>query len=259
MFQFSANLNFLFTEVSPAERFKAAAAAGFKAVECMFPQEFGLVETQRLLAEAGVRLCLFNIRAGNWSAGERGLACLAGREEEFYHYVDEAAAFAACLGVTRVNCLSGIAAGDPARAEDVLVERVRHAADRCAKAGLTLLLENINTLDMPGFLVSTTQTAFRVMDRAGRDNVKLQYDIYHAQRMEGELVGTLRAHKDRIGHIQVADNPGRGQPGTGEIAYRFVLEAIRDAGYDGCVGLEYVPTPDTAASLGWIGEYGFAL
>ena len=250
----AANLGFLFTELPMSERYAAAARAGFAAVEFMFPQEIGLEEVRSGLDGAGVRLQLFNLRAGRWGEGERGIACLDGREEEFFGSVEEAAEYAAGLGVPRCNCLSGICPGDRKRAEDILVERVAHAADIFRKRGLVLLLENINTSDTPGFLLSTTEAVFRVIDRTKRDNVKLQYDIYHAQRMEGELVGRIRDNLDRIGHIQIADNPGRHQPGTGEINYRYVFDQIRESGYEGWLGLEYVPTPNTEESFGWMGE-----
>ncbi len=257
MLRFSANLSFLFNEVPMIERCRAAAAAGFKAVEFMFPQDIGLVEVGTALKSAGVSLELFNIRAGNWSEGERGLACLAGREEEFIANVREAIEFAVGLGVPRVNCLAGLCLGDCRQAEDILVERLAVAADMFAKHGLTLLVENINTVDMKGFLVSTTKTAFRIMDRVKRDNVKLQYDIYHAQRMEGELAATMLNNLDRIGHIQIADNPGRGQPGTGEINYCFILEKLRESAYSGWVGLEYLPRPNTQQSLTWLKTLAF--
>ncbi len=251
MLNFSANLSFLFQELPLAERY-AAAANGFHAVEFMFPQDVGREKVTQELAAANVKMQLFNMRAGNWAAGERGTACLAGREEEFFTAVDEAIEYAVALDVPRVNCLSGIPRDDRNMAEDILVERVTVAADMFAKRGLTLLLENINTYDMPGFLMSTTRDIFRVLDRVKRDNVKLQYDLYHAQRMEGDLVQTLLANLDRIGHIQIADNPGRGQPGTGEINYPFVLKKIDECGYAGWVGLEYIPVPDTVNSFDWL-------
>ncbi len=252
MLNFSANLSFLFQELPMAERYAAAAANGFRAVEFLFPQDEGREKVAEALAAANVQLQLFNMRAGDWSAGERGIASLIGREDEFFAAVDEAIEYAVALGVPRVNCLPGLVRDNRARAEDILVERLTVAADMFAKKGLTLLLENINTIDMPGFLLPTTRDVFRIIDRVKRDNVKLQYDLYHAQRMEGELVQTLLANLDRIGHIQIADNPGRGQPGTGEINYPFVLQKFDECGYTGWVGLEYKPVPDTVSSFDWL-------
>lgn len=252
MVRFAANLSFMFTEVSMEERYAAAAKAGFTAVEFMFPQEMGVAAVRSGLDLAGVGLQLFNLRAGRWGQGERGIACLEGREEEFADSVREAAEYAVALGVPRCNCLAGLCHGDRRRAEDILVERVAHAADVFQRRGLVLLLENINTNDMPGFLLSTTESVFRIIDRVKRDNVKLQYDIYHAQRMEGELTRRLRDNRERIGHIQIADNPGRHQPGTGEIRFEYLFDQIDQSGYDGWIGLEYIPTPDTTASLAWM-------
>lgn len=256
MLNFSANLSFLFQELPMADRYAAAAKAGFKAVEFMFPQDIGLDRVKRSLKDAGVSLQLFNLRAGNWLAGERGLACLSGRDDEFAATVHEAAEYAVGLSVPRVNCLCGLLPdSDISRAEDLVVERLRYAADQFAQHNLTLLIENINRFDMPGFFVSTTARAFRIMDRVGADNLKLQYDIYHAQRMEGELIATLEKRIDRIGHIQIADNPGRHQPGTGEICYSRVLRCIEKLNYQGWVGLEYIPSPTTLESFDWMEEF----
>lgn len=256
MVRFAANLSFMFTEVPMRERYAAAARAGFTAVEFMFPQDIGTEEVRSGLDRAGVGLQLFNLRAGRWDQGERGIACLEGREDEFADSVREAAEYAAALNVPRCNCLAGLCRGDKNRAEDILVERVGHAADVFRERGLVLLLENINTNDMPGFLLPTTESVFRIIDRVKRDNVMLQYDVYHAQRMEGELTRRLRDNIGRIGHIQIADNPGRHQPGTGEIRFDYLFEQIRESGYGGWIGLEYIPTPDTAASLAWMRDIG---
>lgn len=252
MLNFTANLSFLFQEMPMSERYAAAAASGFRAVEFMFPQGLGKERVAKALSDAGVELQLFNMRAGDWAGGERGTAALADREDEFFAAVEEAIEYAAALGVPRVNCHSGLVFADEKRAEEIMVERLIVAADRFAKHGLTLVVENINTYDMPGFLLSTPNKVFRILDRIKRDNVKLLYDIYHAQRMQGELVNTLLANIDRIGHIQVADNPGRNQPGTGEINYPFVFRKIEESGYAGWIGLEYIPASDTVASFGWL-------
>jgi hydroxypyruvate isomerase len=253
--RFSANLNFLFADRPMAERFAAAAANGFDSVEMMFPHELGLERVEALLAGSGLSLRLFNMGAGDWASGERGLACLEGRDGEFAGAVDKAVMYAGRLGTPRVNCLAGIPKGDRARATDILHERVAYAADAFARHGLTLLLENINEKDVPGFLLSRTGTILSLMDRLGRDNIRLQYDIYHAQRMEGELTPTLLGNLDRIGHIQVADNPGRHQPGTGEVNFPFLFGKLAEAGYDGWIGLEYTPLGEAASSLAWMRDW----
>ncbi len=247
--RFAANLSLLFTEHAFLDRFGAAAGAGFDRVEYMFPYDFEPAELRARLDEHGLEQVLFNLPAGDWAAGERGIAADPARVDEFRAGVERALEYAAALDVPRVNCLAG-RTGDRA----TLVENLRFAAERFAAAGRTLLVEHVNTRDVPGFLVPTTTEAISVLDEVAH-GVKLQFDVYHAQVMEGDLVNRLRALLDRIGHVQVADNPGRHQPGTGEIDFGFVLAELDAMGYDGTVGLEYLPEPDTLASLAWLDRY----
>jgi len=251
--RFAANLTMLFTEVPFLDRFERAALAGFKAVEFLFPYAHPAEEIRRRLDEHQLTLVLHNLPAGDWDAGERGIACLPDRVDEFRAGVAKAITYAKALGVTQLNCLAGRApAGvDPAVLSRTLVENLRFAAAALRLADLKLLLEPINTVDIPGFFVSRTVEALAIIDEVGADNLFLQYDLYHAQRMEGELAATLEKHLARIAHVQLADNPGRHEPGTGEINYPFLFAHLDRIGYRGWVGCEYKPATTTEAGLHW--------
>lgn len=252
--RFAANLTMLFTEVPFLDRFDAAARAGFQAVEFLFPYVFEANDIKARLDANGLQLVLHNLPAGDWDAGERGIACHPDRVEEFRAGVERAIAYAQTLGVKQLNCLVGKApAGVPDRVlRETLVANLRHAAARLKAAGLRLLVEPINNYDIPGFYLSRTQQALDLLDEVGADNAFVQYDIYHAQRTEGELAATLQKHLARIGHVQLADNPGRNEPGTGEINYAFLFRHLDRIGYDGWVGCEYKPASNTEAGLGWL-------
>lgn len=256
----AANLTFLFQEHPFLERFAAARAAGFRYVEYMFPYPYSPQELQRGLAEHGLQQVLYNLPAGDWEGGDRGIAAHPDRVEEFRQGVKKALEYAPYLGAKQINVLVGKRL--EGREEDqyqTLLENLDYAAEALDKAGLTLLLEPINTYDIPGFFINTTPQALDLFSQVQAPNLKLQYDLYHMQRMEGRLTQTLRECLEFIGHIQIADVPGRNQPGTGELNYPFLLTELDRIGYQGYVGLEYVPKPDTLSSLGWIKEYGFAL
>lgn len=252
--RFAANLTMLFTEVPFLERFAAAAEAGFRGVEFLFPYEFDKRRIAGALSAHGLQLVLHNLPAGDWAAGERGIACHPGRIAEFRAGVPRAIEYAKVLGCPRVNCLAGIAPPGVAvdQARRTLVENLRFAAAELKDAGIELLLEPVNTRDVPGFLVSRTQQALEIMDEVGSDNLKLQFDIYHAQVMEGDLTPTIEAQLGRIGHLQVADNPGRHEPGTGEINYPYLFRRLDELGYAGWIGCEYKPRAATAAGLDWL-------
>ncbi len=249
----AANLSMLWTEIPFLDRFEAASRAGFRGVEFLFPYAHPAGEIRRRLDACGVELVLHNLPAGDWDAGERGIACHPDRVAEFREGVGRAVDYGRALSVPRLNCLAGKApAGVPADVlRRTLVENLRFAAAELGRHGITLLLENINTFDIPGFLVSRTADAVSILDEVGAPNALLQYDAYHAQRMEGELAGTLTRLLPRIGHVQIADNPGRNEPGTGEIDYRFLLAHLDRLGYAGWVGCEYKPATTTDAGLGW--------
>lgn len=252
--RFAANLSYLFTEVPFERRFAAAAEAGFTAVEFHFPYAFPAARLADAARDAGVDIVLFNLPPGDWSAGERGIACHPDRVDEFRDGVARAVEYAQALGCPRLNCLAGLlpAGVDAATARATLVANLRFAAQALAAAGLTLLLEPINTRDMPGFFVSTSRQALDIIAETGAPNLRLQYDLYHAQVMEGDLARTLAAELPRIGHVQIADAPGRHEPGTGAIDFPFLFGHLDRLGYAGWVGCEYAPTSDTAASLGWL-------
>ena len=252
--RFAANLSMLFTELPLLDRFERAARAGFSSVEMQFPYEASAADIQQRLVANRLKLVLHNLPAGDWAAGDRGIACDPARVAEFRAGVARAMAYATALGVPQLNCLSGKApAGvDAAVLRQTLVGNVRFAAAALKAAGLKLLLEPINNHDVPGFWLNHTALAISVLDEAGADNAFLQYDVYHAQRCEGELANTLSQHLARIGHIQVADTPGRHEPGTGEINYGFLFSHLARIGYTGWVGCEYKPATTTEAGLGWL-------
>ena len=251
--KFAANLTMLFNEQPFLDRFERAAKAGFEAVEFLFPYGFEAREIRRRLDDHGLQLVLHNLPAGDWDQGERGIACHPDRVAEFRAGVQRALDHAALLGAPQLNCLAGKtpAGVDPTRLRATLVENLAFAAERLKAAGLRLLIEPINTYDIPGFYLNRTQQAADVLAEVGADNLLIQYDIYHAQRMEGELAATIEKHLPRIGHIQLADNPGRNEPGSGEINYAFLFERIDRLGYQGWIGCEYKPAATTEAGLGW--------
>ncbi|MCC5884482.1 MAG: hydroxypyruvate isomerase [Halomonas sp.] len=252
--KFAANLSMLFTEEDFLDRFKAAAEAGFKGVEYLFPYDYTAVEIRARLDEYGLTQVLHNLPAGDWGAGERGIACHPDRVEEFRAGVEKAIDYATVLGCKQVNCLAGIQPQGVSleQARRTLVENLRYAAEKLAAAGILLLAEPINTRDIPGFFLNRTEQALAIFDEVGSRNLKLQYDIYHMQIMEGDLAPTIEKHLDRIAHVQLADNPGRHEPGTGEIHYPFLFAHLDRLGYDGWIGCEYKPKTTTKEGLGWL-------
>lgn len=249
----AANLSMLFTEHAFLDRFEQAAKAGFQAVEFQFPYAFEAQQIAQRLKDHGLQAVLHNLPAGDWQAGERGIACHPERVDEFKAGVAQAIRYAQVLGVTQLNCLAGIA---PAGVADkvlrrTLVHNLRYAAQELQQVGLKLLIEPINTFDIPGFYVNRTAQVIDLLEEVGAENAFIQYDVYHAQRMEGELAATLQARLPRIAHIQVADNPGRHEPGNGEINFAFLFAHLDRIGYQGWVGCEYSPASTTEAGLVW--------
>ncbi|OMG52148.1 hydroxypyruvate isomerase [Azonexus hydrophilus] len=253
--KFAANLSFLFTEVPFPERFARAAAAGFTGVEYLFPYDWPAHEVAQWLQSADVEQVLFNLPPGDWAAGERGLACLPQRQGEFAESVEQALDYAMVLDCERVHCLAGLrpAGCDEAMLETTFVANLRHAADRFATIGATVMIEPINSrIDMPGYWLDDVGKGFRLLQAVDRSNVKLQLDLYHAQIIQGDLARTIEANIGDIGHVQIADNPGRHEPGSGEIHYPFLFELLDRLGYTGWVGCEYKPQTTTEAGLGWL-------
>ncbi len=251
--KFAANLSMLFTEHPFLDRFERAAQAGFTAVEFLFPYAFEARDIKARLDANKLQLVLHNLPAGDWDAGERGIACLPDRSAEFREGVGRAIDYAKQLGVHQLNCLAGKAPAGASEAtlRKTFVDNLRYAAAELKAANLKLLIEPINTFDIPGFFLNRSAQALAILDDVGADNAFLQYDAYHMQRMEGELAATIEKHLARIAHIQIADNPGRHEPGTGEIDHAFLFHHLDRIGYSGYVGCEYKPATTTEAGLGW--------
>lgn len=254
--KFAANLTMLFNEVPFLDRFEAAARAGFSAVEFLFPYPYGAAELADKLETNRLRLVLHNLPAGNWEAGERGIACLPDRVAEFRDGVGRAIDYAKALRVSQLNCLVGIPTPDVThdRARSTIIENLRFAAAALEKEGIKLLVEPCNAYDIPGFALNRSGETLDVIDEVASSNLYLQYDIYHMQRMEGELAATLQKLLPRIAHIQLADNPGRHEPGTGEINYAFLFDWLDRLGYSGHIGCEYKPRTTTLEGLTWLRE-----
>jgi hydroxypyruvate isomerase len=255
--KFAANLTMLFNEIDFLDRFEAAAKAGFTGVEYLFPYDFDKNELAERLSRYGLAQALHNLPAGNWAAGERGIAILPDRVEEFRASVHRAIDYATALGCPQVNCLAGLApaGADRARLRATFVENLDFAARELKAAGIRLLIEPINTRDMPGFFLNHTREAADLIRDVGSDNLFIQYDIYHMQIMEGDLARTIEAHLPQIAHIQIADNPKRGEPGTGEINFPFLFNHLDAIGYAGWIGCEYKPRTTTLEGLAWFAPY----
>jgi hydroxypyruvate isomerase len=255
--KFCANLTLLYNEHDFMARFAAAAEAGFSGVEYLFPYDFDKDQLARQLREHKLTQVLHNLPAGNWSGGERGIACHPDRVAEFKNGVGKAIEYATALGCKQLNCLAGIRppAVDPQNAREIFIRNLQYAAPLLANSGIKLLIEPINTRDIPGFFLNYTQQALDIIKAAGSDNLFLQYDIYHMQIMEGDLARTIEANIELIPHMQLADNPGRNEPGTGEINFPWLFSHIDKIGYQGWIGCEYKPATSTAAGLGWVKPY----
>ena len=257
--RFAANLTMLFTEYPFLERFDRAARAGFEAVEFLFPYDEDVDAIRDALRRNGLTQVLFNLPAGDFAGGERGIANDPERVAEFRDGVGRALEIAALLECRQLNCLVGLELSDVPldRQWGTMVENLRFASEQAKSAGVRQVVEPLNNIDTPGFLLVTTHDALRLLDEVGSDNLRIQYDVYHMQRMEGNLSATVRDHLGQIGHIQVADSPTRNQPGTGEINYPFIFKTLDEIGYGGSIGCEYKPRPSTEESLGWLRDWGY--
>lgn len=263
MIRLAANLSMLFNEHAFLDRFAAAASAGFKGVEYLFPYAFDAEDIKHALQEAQVEQVLFNLPPGDWEAGERGLACLPGREGEFRDSVIEALRYAEVLNCPRMHAMAGLLpeGADVATQADhhaTYVRNLRFAAGEAAKVGRDILIEPINTRDMPGFFLSRQAQAMAIIEDVGADNLKLQFDLYHCQIMDGDLIRHLECQFDAIGHIQVAGVPERHEPNVGEVHYPAIFERLSALGYCGWIGCEYRPRAETRAGLVWSEPWGLA-
>jgi hydroxypyruvate isomerase len=255
--RFAANLTMMFNEIPFLERFDAAAKAGFQAVEFALPYAYEPQVLKECLDRNKLQLVLNNMPAGDWDGGERGIACRPDRVEECRAGVRTAIRYAKALGFPQLNCLAGIrpAGADEKVLRKTFVENLKFAAKQTQEAGVRLLTEPISTVCFPGFYLNKTEQALDILREVASDNLKIQYDIYHMQLMEGDLAGTLQRHLDKIGHIQIGDNPGRHEPGTGEINYTFLFDFLDSIGYTGTIGCEYIPKAGTVEGLGWFSRY----
>jgi len=256
--RFAANLSFMFQDLGFLDRFDAAAEAGFKVVEFLFPYDHPPETIAARLGKNGLALALFNTPAGDWSDGERGLAALPGRESEFRDGVDVAIRYAQAARCPIIHTMAGLwpDGRDRTEGERIYRDNLRWAADRAAAAGLTAVIEPINTRDIPGYFLNYSHQATAIIDELGRPNLKLQFDLYHAQIMEGDLATKIRALAGRYAHVQIAGNPGRNEPDIGEVNYAYLFDLFDDIGYTGWIGCEYRPKGDTRAGLGWAKRYG---
>ena len=251
--KFAANLSMLFTELPFLDRFDAAASAGFKGVEFLFPYEYETDDLAARLKANGLTQVLFNLSAGNWAAGDRGIAIYPNLTREFRESVQRAVKYAKALGCKQLHCLAGTAppGADHRQMRKTYIENLTFAARALADEGMTLLIEAINTRDVPNYFLDSTAKAADVIESVGAPNLRLQYDVYHMQIMEGDLTPTIDKYLPLIGHVQIADTPGRHEPGTGEINFPFVFDHLDRIGYKGWIGCEYKPRSSTSDSLQW--------
>ncbi|MFI9028259.1 2-oxo-tetronate isomerase [Streptomyces sp. NPDC053560] len=260
--RFAANLSMMYTEHDFLDRFAAASADGFEAVEYLFPYDHDATELRRRLDDHGLRQVLFNAPPGAWEAGERGIASLPGREAEALAGLDRALEYAAALGCPRVHVMAGPVRPDASPAERdahhaTYLNHLALAAERAAAAGVDILIEPINGRDMPGYFLRTQAQAHAVVQEVGAANLKVQLDLYHCQIVEGDLTTTLRRDvpTGRVGHLQIAGVPDRNEPDRGEVDFRHLFDVVDEVGFDGWIGCEYRPRAGTSEGLGWLNDY----
>ena len=254
---FAANLSMMFQEIPNfLDRFDAAARAGFKGVEFLFPYDHPPSAIAERLEKNRLTLALFNTVPGDWAAGERGLAALPGRERQFRDGVDTAIEYALAAKCRTIHAMAGLWPEGKPKTDETYVDNLRWAAIRAAAAGLTVIIEPINTRDIPGYFLNYTGQAMAIIEKAGRPNLKLQLDLYHVQIMEGDLAPKIRALAGHYPHVQIAGTPGRHEPDVGEVNYPFLFDQFDEIGYQGWIGCEYRPKGDTLAGLGWAKRYG---
>jgi hydroxypyruvate isomerase len=257
--KFAANLNMLYQEYPLLDRIERAASIGFRGVEILYPYGEDVVAIKAALDARDLELVLFNVPSGNPAAGDRGIANDPRRVDEYHAAVELALSVQRTLPAKRFNSTIGRQLPDVPVAEQFETAKANYswAAGRCETQGVTLCVEPLNSIDNPCFLVPTSTQMLALIDEIGHPNLRLQYDFYHQQRMEGNLIGFFAEHIGQIGHIQIADSPDRHEPGTGEINYDYVFDQIDELGYNGWVSLEYKPSTTTEASLGWLKRFGY--
>jgi hydroxypyruvate isomerase len=255
--RFAANLSMLYPQHDFLGRFAAAAADGFEAVEYLFPYDFTPQVLKQQLSDNGLVQALFNAPPGDWAAGERGIASLPGRESEYRSGVERALDYASVLGNDRIHVMAGLLPYEALRERHraVYLENLAYAAEQAAKAGITVLIEPINTRDMPGFFLNRQDQAQAICKEVGATNLKVQFDFYHCQIVEGDVISTLRRDFAGVGHIQIAGVPDRHEPDTGELNYPWLFEEIDRLGYTGWIGCEYRPKGDTSQGLQWLRDW----
>lgn len=254
--RFAANLTLMFTEVPFLDRFERASAAGFEAVEFLFPYEHPAEAIRERLDANGLDLALFNMPPGDWAAGERGMGAIPGREAEFRANAEIALSYAKVLRPPCVHAMAGVTKDlDAAACHATFLENLRFAADLFAPEGITVLTEPLNTRDVPGYFLSSQRVGAEIAAETGKANVALQFDIYHAQIMHGDLTRLTESLAGRFAHVQIASVPERHEPSEGEIAYSKIFETLERVGYDGFIGCEYNPRAGTEAGLGWFEPY----
>ena len=254
---FNANLSMMFNEVPFLERFGAAAGAGFRGVEFLFPYDFPAAQIKEQLDKHKLQMVLFNMPPGDFAAGDRGMACDPGKTAQFQENVGKTLEYARALGATQLHCMAGLkprGIGED-KMRETYIANLQFAGKELAKQSMKLLIEAINTRDIPGFYLNYSRQAFDIMHYANVPNLYFQYDIYHMQIMEGDLAPTVEKNLAKIGHMQLADTPGRHEPGTGEINYPFLFDFVDKIGYKGWIGCEYRPAGKTEDGLGWLKPY----
>jgi hydroxypyruvate isomerase len=254
MLRVAANLSMMYNEHAFLDRFAAAAADGFEGVEFLFPYDFSAEEIKSRLVDHGLTQALFNAPPGDWAAGERGIASLPGREAEFKQGIEKALSYAAVLGNKKVHVMAGLiqAGDDRAKHRAVYLSNLAYAAQQAKSAGITIVIEPINTRNIPGFFLNRQDDAQQICKEVGADNLKVQFDCYHCQIVEGDVAVKLKRDIAGIGHIQIAGVPERHEPDIGEVHYPYLFQVMQDIGYDGWIGCEYIPAGKTSEGLGWL-------
>ena len=257
MLHFAANLSMMYTEHPFLDRFGAAAADGFRAVEFLFPYEYAPEEIASRLREHGLVQALFNLPPGDFAGGERGIAALPGREAEFAQGLETALPYAQATGCKLLHAMAGLvpAGADRAAMHSTYVQNLRLAATRLAPHGITLLIEPINTRDIPGYFLNHQEAAHDIVTEVGAPNLKVQMDLYHCQIVEGDLVRKIERWLPGVGHLQIAGVPQRREPDEGEVNYEHLFEVLEKLGWDGHIGCEYRPRAGTSEGLGWLRRY----